>query len=381
MRDVTLHNVGFGNVTTMREATDGLVIVGAGFSGLAMGAKLKRAGREDFVIIERAGDVGGVWRDNTYPGAACDVPSHVYSLSFAQNPELVAHLLAPAGDPRLPAAASPATRTCCATSLRHASSSTRAGTATHWDVDTSQGTITARALVAAAGPLVEPKLPDVPGLVDFPGEVFHSARWDHDADLTGKRVAVVGTGASRDPVHPGDRRPGRPHDRLPAHGAVGAPAHRAADHPRRARALQARARRPGRRPQGRLLAARARRRRRRCVHPRKPSILAAIGKAHLRSQVADPELRDKLTPRYEPGCKRLLLSNTYYPALAQPHVDVVASGLTEVRGSTVVGADGSSREVDVIIFGTGFEVTRPPVGAPHPRPRGHQPRPSTGAAA
>jgi cation diffusion facilitator CzcD-associated flavoprotein CzcO len=337
----------------------GVVIVGAGFSGLAMAAKLKRAGRENFVVIERGGDVGGVWRDNTYPGAACDVPSHVYSLSFAQNPgwsrtyshqpEILAYLRRVARDEDL---------------LGHIRFGTELVEARWeddgWTVETSRGTIRARALVSAAGPLVEPKLPDVPGLVDFPGEVFHSARWNHDADLTGKRVAVVGTGASAIQFIPEIQprvgrmtvfqrtapwvlpRTERPITRL----------ERAAF--KRAPALQDRIRR-GVFWMRELGAATP------LLRPTKPSVLAALGRAHLRRQVPDPTLRDKLTPRYTPGCKRLLLSNTYYPALAAPNVDVHATGLAEVRGSVVVGADGSEAEVDVIIFGTGFEVTRPPV--------------------
>jgi cation diffusion facilitator CzcD-associated flavoprotein CzcO len=335
------------------------VIVGAGFSGLAMGAKLKRAGREDFVIIERAGDVGGVWRDNTYPGAACDVPSHVYSLSFAPNPswsrtyshqpEIHAYLRRVARDEDLE---------------RHIVLDCELLDARwdddHYEIETTRGTIRARALVAAAGPLVEPKLPDVPGLVDFQGEVFHSARWDHDVDLAGKRVAVVGTGASAIQFIPEIvDRVGRmtvfqrtapwvlPRSERPISRAE-------RELFRRAPATQA-AIRKGVFWMRELGAGTP------LFKPRQPSVLAALGKAHLRRQVADPVLREKLTPRYEPGCKRLLLSNTYYPALTRPHVDVLATGLAEVRGNTVVGADGSTAEVDVIIFGTGFEVTRPPV--------------------
>jgi cation diffusion facilitator CzcD-associated flavoprotein CzcO len=347
-----------------------VVIVGAGFSGLAMGAKLKRAGRENFVIVERAGDVGGVWRDNTYPGAACDVPSHVYSLSFAHNPhwsrtyshqpEIHRYLQRVARDEDL---------------LRHIRFHTELIDAAwrddeqggRWEIDTSTGPLRARAVVGAAGPLVEPRLPDVPGLVDFEGEVFHSARWNHDVDLTGKRVAVVGTGASAIQLIPEIAgqvghmtvfqrtapwvlpRTERPITRVERELFKRVPA--AQDAVRKGvfwlRELGA----------GTPL-----------LHPRKPSALAALGKAHIRRQIADPRLRAKVTPHYEPGCKRLLLSNTYYPALARPNVDVVPTGLTEVRGNTVVGADGSEAQVDVIIFGTGFEVTRPPV-ARHVRGR------------
>ncbi len=342
----------------MGETTD-VLIVGAGFSGIAMAAKLKRAGRTNFVIVERASDVGGVWRDNTYPGAACDVPSHMYSLSFAQNPrwsrtyshqpEIHRYLQGVARDEGL---------------LPHIRFDTELLDAQwqgdHWAVDTSSGPFRARAVVAAAGPLVEPKLPAVPGLVDFEGDVFHSARWDHDVDLTGKRVAVVGTGASAIQFIPeiADQvghmtvfqrtapwvlpRTERPITRVERELFKRVPA--AQDAVRKGifwlRDLGS----------GTPL-----------VHPRKPSVIAALGKAHIRRQIADAALRAKVTPEYEPGCKRLLLSNAYYPALAREHVDVVATGMTEVRGNTVVGADGSEAEVDVIIFGTGFEVTRPPV--------------------
>jgi cation diffusion facilitator CzcD-associated flavoprotein CzcO len=343
---------------TMERETD-VVIVGAGFSGLAMAAKLKRAGRDRFIIIERAGDVGGVWRDNTYPGAACDVPSHVYSLSFAPNPgwtrtyshqpEIHAYLRRVARDEEL---------------LDHIAFHTELLDARWeedgWAIDTSGGTIRARALVAAAGPLVEPKLPDVPGLVDFPGDVFHSARWDHSVDLAGKRVAVVGTGASAIQFIPEIQpRVGRMTVFQRTAPWVLPRTERPISRPERAAfkrfpALQ-QAVRDGvfwMREWGAATP---------LLHPTRPSVLAAVGRAHLRRQVRDPQLRDTLTPRYTPGCKRLLLSNTYYPALAAPNVDVAATGLAEVRGNTVVGADGTRAEVDVIIFGTGFEVTRPPV--------------------
>ena len=349
------------SVTLERDTptTTDVVIVGAGFSGLAMAAKLKRSGRERFVVVERAGDVGGVWRDNTYPGAACDVPSHVYSLSFAPNPgwtrtyshqpEILAYLRRVARDEGL---------------LDHVAFGTELVEArwdgSGWDVETSSGAIRARALVAAGGPLVEPKLPDVPGLVDFPGDVFHSARWNHDVDLAGKRVAVVGTGASAIQFIP----------------EIQPRVARMTVFQRTAPWVLPRTERPISRPERALFTRfpAAQRALRRGVfwmrelgaatpllHPTRPSVLAAIGRAHLRRQVADPQLRAKLTPRYTPGCKRLLLSNDYYPALAAPNVDVAATGLAEVRGSVVVGADGTEAEVDVIVFGTGFEVTRPPI--------------------
>ncbi|MEA2167508.1 MAG: hypothetical protein QOF76_808 [Solirubrobacteraceae bacterium] len=334
-----------------------VVIVGAGFSGLAMAARLGAAGRSDFLVLERAGDVGGVWRDNTYPGAACDVPSHVYSLSFAQNPdwsrtfshqrEIHAYLQAVARDHGL---------------LPHIALNCELLDArwdgTHWQLDTARGPVSARVLVSGSGPLVEPKIPDLPGLDTFPGAIFHSARWDHDHDLTGDRVAVVGTGASAiqfvpkiQPqvahmtvfqrtaawVLPRTERPITPVERFAFRHVPGTQS--------LMRQLVFWGRESNATP---LLKART-------------GVIELAGRANLLRGIRDRELRRKLTPRFRAGCKRLLLSNTYFPALAAPNVDVVAAGLTEVRGSTVIGADGSQAEVDTIIFGTGFEVTRPPV--------------------
>lgn len=340
-----------------RESTD-VLIVGAGFSGLAMAARLKRAGRP-FVMVERAADVGGVWRDNTYPGAACDVPSHLYSLSFAPNPrwsrtyshqpEIHAYLQRTAREQGLHE------------HIRFGTELTEARwTGERWEVDTTSGAFSARALVSAAGPLVEPKLPTLRGLDAFPGAVFHSARWDHSADLEGKRVVVVGTGASAIQFVP-QIQPRAGHltvfQRTPPWVL-----------PRTERPITRLEQRLYRRLPG---AQEAMRRgvywlrelgsATPLVHPVKPSMIAVVGKAHLRRQVRDAALREKLTPRYTPGCKRLLLSNDYYPALTQPNVTVLATGTHEVRGSTVVGEDGSQAEADVIIFGTGFEVTRPPI--------------------
>src|SRR4051812_36139242 len=174
-----------------------VAIVGSGFSGLAMARALKVAGREDFVVLERAHDVGGTWRDNSYPGCACDVPSHLYSLSFAPNPEwsstfspqqeIQAYLRKAADEHGL----RDHVRFGC--ELEDARWDAEAA---RWRITTSSGSLSARALVAAGGPLSDPAIPDVPGLRSFTGRVFHSASWDHDHDLTGERVAVIGTGAS-----------------------------------------------------------------------------------------------------------------------------------------------------------------------------------------
>jgi cation diffusion facilitator CzcD-associated flavoprotein CzcO len=174
-----------------------IAIVGSGFSGLGMAIRLKQAGMNDFVVLERADEVGGTWQANTYPGCACDVPSHLYSFSFAPNPgwtrtyssqpEIWAYLRRCADR----FGVRPHVRLGCAVE-----SATWLEQERRWQLETSDGTIRARVLVAGMGPLTEPKIPDVPGLEDFEGDVWHSARWNHDVDLTGKRVASIGTGAS-----------------------------------------------------------------------------------------------------------------------------------------------------------------------------------------
>src|SRR6187397_2622165 len=174
-----------------------IAIVGSGFSGIGLAIRLQQEGLEDFTVLERGDGVGGTWHDNTYPGCACDVPSHLYSFSFAPNPEwtqtyspqpeIWAYLRRCADDFGI----RPHLRLSCAVE-----SATWLAAERRWELETSQGTVRARVLVAGMGPLTEPRIPDIPGLEDFEGDVFHSARWNHDADLAGKRVASIGTGAS-----------------------------------------------------------------------------------------------------------------------------------------------------------------------------------------
>ncbi len=337
-----------------------VAIIGSGFSGLAMARRLRKDGVEDFVILEKAGDVGGTWRDNDYPGCACDVPSHVYSFSFAPNPEwsttyspqpeILAYIRKVAEREGL----LPHVRLGCEV----AEATWEAGDQ-RWRLETSAGTIRARVLLAAPGPLSEPQIPQLPGLGRFEGEVFHSARWNHDYDLRGKRVAMVGTGASAIQIVPAIQsevaelhlfqrtapwvlpRTERPITRVERAIFRRFPAAQ-----RAMRALVYWAREWTALPM---------------LHAKLAPLLRRVGMAHLRRQVPDPELRRRLTPAYEPGCKRILLSNEYYPALCRDNVEVIDGGLAEIRERSVVAPDGTEREVDAIIFGTGFHVLDMPI--------------------
>ena len=339
-----------------------VVIVGAGFSGLAMAHRLRQDGRDDFLILERGEDVGGTWRDNTYPGCACDVPSHLYSFSFAPNPEwtstyssqpeILAYIRRAAERHGL----LPHVRLGCeVTGARWRPGEQR------WHVQTTRGELSARAVVAAAGPFVEPRIPDVPGLDSFPGKVFHSARWAHEHEVAGERVAAIGTGASAIQFVP---RLQPEVDRLVLFQRTPPWILPRTDRPVSAVERIAYRRVPGAqkamrafvywlREAGALT----------MLRPALSVLSRAIGLAHLRRQVPDPALRRILRPRYAPGCKRILLSNDYLPSLSRENVEVIPEGLAAVRGSTVVGSDGSEREVDTIVFGTGFQVTQPPIAA------------------
>ncbi|WP_432586966.1 NAD(P)/FAD-dependent oxidoreductase [Streptomyces sp. HD1123-B1] len=338
-----------------------VAVIGSGFGGLGAAVRLRRAGITDFVILERADAVGGTWRDNSYPGCACDVPSHLYSFSFAPNPDWPRNF---SGQPHIRAYLERVTDTFgLRPHLRFGAEvrSLRWDTAAlHWEVETVRGTLTADVVVSATGPLSDPQIPDIPGLDGFPGKVFHSARWDHGFSLRGKRVAMIGTGASAIQIVPAiQEEVGRLtlFQRTPPWVL-----------PRMDRRISG----VERWLHGRVPATRALRRgvlwglRELQVgaftkRPNELGLIERMAGAHMRRAVKDPRLRTVLTPDYRIGCKRILLSNAYYPALTRPHVDVVASGLKEVRGSTLVAADGTETEADAIIFGTGFHVTDVPI--------------------
>ncbi|MCW2777957.1 MAG: FAD-dependent pyridine nucleotide-disulfide oxidoreductase [Frankiales bacterium] len=342
-------------------------VVGTGFSGLGMAVQLKKDGIEDFVVLERADAVGGTWRDNTYPGCACDVPSHLYSFSFAPNPEW-SHVFS-----RQPEIRDYLERVTDEQGLRPKIRLSTALESGRWDDDalvwrlqTSAGPLTADVLVSGCGGLVEPHYPEVPGVQAdgtgaFAGPAFHSARWDHDVDLTGKRVAVVGTGASAIQFVPLVQQQAASvvvFQRTPPWVL-----------PRMDRDIT-----DGERSVFRRLPVAQKARRGLVYAARELQLLGftkggrfrqlAEREAHklLDEQVPDPVLRAKLTPDYALGCKRVLLSNDYLPALASPNVEVVTTGVTEVRPDGVVDGDGRLHEVDVVIYGTGFKVMDIPVG-------------------
>ena len=217
-----------------------VAVIGAGFAGIGAGIRLRQAGRTDFVILERAGAVGGTWRDNTYPGCTCDVPSHLYSFSFAPNPDW-SHSFS--RQPEIWAYLDAVTdRYALRPYIRFGTELAGARwdeSQARWQLRTSRGDMTADVVIAAAGPLSTPSLPDIPGLDTFPGDVFHSARWNHEANLAGKRVAVIGTGASAIQIVPAHPAGGGPADPVPAHPGLGHAAPGPADHRGREAAVPA----------------------------------------------------------------------------------------------------------------------------------------------
>ncbi|MER7820210.1 NAD(P)/FAD-dependent oxidoreductase [Streptomyces sp. NPDC096153] len=338
-----------------------VAVIGSGFGGLGAAVRLRREGITDFVVLERADSVGGTWRDNSYPGCACDVPSHLYSFSFAPNPDWPRTF---SGQEHIRAYLEHVTDVFgIRPHIRfgHDVLMMRWDTdELHWEIETSRGAFTAEVVVSATGPLSDPRMPGIPGLDGFPGRVFHSARWDHDYDLSGKRVAMVGTGASAIQIVPSiqplvskltlfQRTPPWVMPRMDRAISAGE------------RWLHRQLPLTGTARRGLLWGIRELQVSAFTKRPNQLGLIESLAKANMAKSIKDPALRAKLTPSYRIGCKRILLSSDYYPALAQPNVDVVASGLTEVRGSTVVAAGGEEAEVDAIVLGTGFHVTDMPI--------------------
>ncbi len=331
-----------------------VAIVGAGFAGLGTAARLRAEGIDDVTIFERAESVGGVWRDNVYPGAACDVESHLYHLAddpnpdwsrwFAQQPEIRSYL------ERVVESRDLGRHLHLGTSVEQAVWDEDAAC---WQIATDRGDWTADVLVSAVGALAEPRMPDIPGLDTFRGPVMHTARWDPDLDLAGTRVAVIGTGASAIQLVPAIQ---------PQVGQLTVFMRTAPTLiPRRDRPLSDRMRqRLARFP-------RLQRGLRRALYaaheaqglpfrrPEMARVGALMARRHRTAQVSDPDLRERLAPSYRFGCKRILLSDDFYPALQQPNV-TVAGAATHVRPDAVTEADGTEHPADVLVFATGFHV-------------------------
>jgi cation diffusion facilitator CzcD-associated flavoprotein CzcO len=342
--------------------THSVIIVGAGFSGIGMAIRLRQMGIDDFVVLDRGNDLGGTWRDNSYPGAACDVPSNLYSFSFALNPDWSRSF--PSQSEIWDYMRRCVDRFEVGDHLRfnHAVDEARWDEGDQqWRVQSRNGQIyRAPVLVWATGSLSEPTIPDFPGLGQFRGKVFHSAQWEHGFDLRGKRVCVVGTGASAIQFVP-QIQPMVEHLYLHQRTAPWV-------FPRRDRPVSRLRKLMYRRIPVTQRMARLR------IYLTFEFLLSVfMGKAerrkgavkkgardHLRTQVSDETLREKLTPHFEVGCKRLLLSDDYYPSLTQPNVEVIDSPVASFTAHEVVGQDGIARPVDVVIMGTGFEAAEPP---------------------
>lgn len=344
--------------TSAPRRSPSVIIIGAGFGGLAAAHHLRETGITDITVLERSSDVGGVWRDNTYPGAACDVPSVLYSWSFApksdwthryaRQPEILDYIREHAQRSGL--------RDLVRTDSEVVDA-TWSEDDQRWAVTLSDGTVLeADVVVSAVGQLSQPSVPKIPGLCDFGGPQFHSATWDHSVDLRGKRVAVVGTGASAIQFVPAIvddvaamtvfqrsapyvvPKPDGPYSKLQQNINENVP-------------LALRAAREG------VFHLSEQLNKTLDSDGRFADALHLAWKLHLRRQVRDPQLRSRLVPDYPLGCKRLLFSNDWYPALTRDHVEVVNDGITAVEATGVRTADGRLHEVDVLILGTGFAAT------------------------
>jgi cation diffusion facilitator CzcD-associated flavoprotein CzcO len=335
-----------------------VAIIGSGFAGICMAIRLKLRGMDDFVVLEKDDDLGGTWRDNTYPGCACDVPSYLYSFSFEQNPrwtrmfaqqqeiwDYMRHCVNKYG------VGAHIRYNCTVTGAEFDEAS---GT---WEVHVNDSEVlTARAVVTGVGALHTPKTPDLRGLETFQGTTFHSAHWNHEHDLRGRKVAVVGTGASAIQFVPEIADEVATLDVYQRSAPWITPKPDRAIGPRE-REMHARFPIGQRVIRNVIYWAMEARGVGFAVNPRLMKAIELQARRHLRKQVPDPELRRRLTPDYAIGCKRILLSDDYYPTLARDHVDVVTDGIREVRPHGIVTADGTEREADTIIFGTGFDVS------------------------
>ena len=335
-----------------------VIVVGGGFAGIGAAIRLRQAGF-DFVLLEKASELGGVWRENSYPDCACDVPSSFYSFSFAPKPDW-SHVFA--HQPEIKRYAADTARAFgVSDAIRFGHEMLEARwdpAASRWQVETDRGRFSSRFVVMASGPMHVPVIPALPGLESFPGPSFHSAKWNHEVDLDGKRVAVIGTGASAiqfvPAIQPKVERMAVFQRTapwvLPKLDAAVSPAwqERFRRHPVTQRALRA------------VLYAQFEFLNWSLNQPRLRRRLERAAIANACRSIKDEALRAKVIPGYAIGCKRVLQSNVWYRALAQPNVSVLG-GVERVEGDTIVSADGTRFEADAIVFATGFRVSNPPI--------------------
>ena len=328
-----------------------IAVVGGGFGGVGAAVMLKRAGYEDVTVFEKGERVGGVWNHNTYPGAACDVPSHLYEFSFAPNPwsrryapqaEIQAYVEGVARRFGV------LDRVRTGTEVKSARWDEERG---RWLLETSAGPHEAEILLTACGQLSVPKMPAIPGLESFDGPAFHTAEWRHDVDLAGKRVAVVGTGCSAIQVVPAIQPEVDQSGRLPALARLDP----AEDGLRVLRARRTRCSSASRRCAASTAPAifglhGVRRR-----GDDAPAVAAAarcvpLGRRQITAAIEDPELRRKVMPSDEFGCKRMMLTDEWYPTLTQPNVELVTERIAEVTPGGVRDAAGVERPADVLVL-------------------------------
>jgi cyclohexanone monooxygenase len=336
------------------------LVVGAGFAGIALAVGLQDDA-EDFLVIEKDAGPGGTWWANTYPGATCDIPSHLYSYSWAPNPDW-SHAYSPQPEilaylEKVVAEAGVLDRFHFGVELLEAAWD---DDAMLWRVRTSAGDLTSTTLLNATGGLSAPRLPDIEGIGSFAGHLFHTAQWDHDVDLAGRRVAVVGTGASAIQVVPAIQPEVGHLDVYQRSAPWVIPRD---DHPFTA----AQKRRWRRFPQLRKAMVAKLYWSHEALVPgitrwqRLNWPVERLGRLNLAKGVKDPVLRKKLTPRFGVFCKRILISNDYYPAMSADNVEVVTDPIARITPTGVVTCDGIERPVDVIVVATGFRATDPPI--------------------
>jgi cation diffusion facilitator CzcD-associated flavoprotein CzcO len=338
----------------MRESVHRVVIIGAGFGGLGMGAALKRAGIDDFVVLEKAADLGGTWRDNVYPGAACDIPSNLYSFShypgrwsrpYPPQPEILRYLHAFADDRSL----RPHIRFGSGVAEAHFDQDRAV-----WHLTLEDGeTLEATTVVSAVGQLNRPALPDIAGRDDFAGPSWHSARWNHDVSLSGKRVAVIGTGASAIQFVPEIAKVAG-HVDIYQRSAPYLLPKKDTPYPAGEHAIFDRVPRTRKADRlriflsGELLTSGF------VASDTFQAVPMTLWRRMLDKQITDPGLRAKCIPDYVIGCKRVLFSNDWYPALTRPNVDLITEPIDRIAADGVVTSGGTTRQADVIVYGTGF---------------------------